>query len=89
MTELADIGLRVNSSNAETKDLILGADLRREIYLIFKETINNLVKHSACEKATIEFRLEGDEFVCVVLDDGRGFDVGNTNGNGSLAAATV
>jgi two-component sensor histidine kinase len=90
MTELCDISLLIDSSDVESKDLILGADLRREIYLIFKETLNNLVKHSNCERAEIEFLLEGDDFVFKVKDDGRGFDTAQNDkgatrgGNGLL-----
>lgn len=82
MTELYDIGLKLDSSSVDNKDLVLGADLRREIYMIFKETMNNLVKHSNCDRAEIEFRLDADEFVFTVKDDGQGFDP-NKNGNGA------
>lgn len=89
MTELADIGLRVHLSGIETDaDLPLGADLRREIYLIFKETINNLVKHSACEMAEISFAIENDALIISVKDDGKGFSV-PANGNGTSAAGTT
>ncbi len=85
MCELADIGLRFSLSGVEAEsNLPLGADLRRDIYLIFKETINNLVKHSNCERVEIEFRLEAHEFIFIVKDDGKGFDAASkTNGNGA------
>jgi ligand-binding sensor domain-containing protein/two-component sensor histidine kinase len=84
MTELADIGLRVNSNGIETiGEMPLGADLRREIYLIFKETVNNLVKHSACEMVEIDFRRENDELVISVKDDGKGFKVSENGNNGN------
>lgn len=82
MTELRDMGLRVHLSGVEGKNLHLGTDLRREIYLIFKETINNLIKHSDCEMVNVEFRLEGDTLLIEVKDDGKGFDVSSmSNGN--------
>ncbi|HEY0048243.1 MAG TPA: ATP-binding protein, partial [Pyrinomonadaceae bacterium] len=80
MTELCDIRLQVRLLGFEDRDLSLGADVRREIYLIFKETLNNLVKHSACSLAEIEFRLEENTLLITVRDDGKGFD---SNGNGS------
>jgi signal transduction histidine kinase/ligand-binding sensor domain-containing protein len=80
MTELGDINLKINLLGFENRDLNLGADLRREIYLIFKETLNNLVKHSHCENAEIEFRLDACEFIFTVIDDGQGF---NPEKNGS------
>jgi ligand-binding sensor domain-containing protein/signal transduction histidine kinase len=85
MTEIADIGLRVHSSGVETVgEMALGADMRREIYLIFKETINNLVKHAACDMVEIEFRRESDQLIISVKDDGKGFDT-SANGNGNTA----
>ena len=52
----------------------LGANLRREIFLIFKESVNNTVKHSGCSRAEIEFQLDGDWLTLKVSDDGKGFD---------------
>lgn len=80
MTELRDIRLKVSTVGVENADLTLGADLRREVFLIFKECLNNLVKHSACDTAEIEFRLAGGVFIISVKDNGRGFDLNSANG---------
>ncbi|HEU0176458.1 MAG TPA: two-component regulator propeller domain-containing protein [Blastocatellia bacterium] len=56
------------------QDLKLGPDLRRDVYLIFKEAVNNVVRHAACARAEIELRLEGNHLTLRVRDDGRGFD---------------
>lgn len=81
MTELRDIRLKVNTTGVENSDLTIGADLRREIYLIFKECLNNLVKHSACDTAEIEFRLAGENLIVSVRDNGKGFEEDAVNGN--------
>jgi signal transduction histidine kinase/ligand-binding sensor domain-containing protein len=61
----------------------VGANLRREVYLMFKEAVNNLVKHSQCKNAEIEFRVEIDALFLRISDDGRGFDVEQeSQGNG-------
>lgn len=60
--------------SAADGDVRLGADLRREVFLIFKESVNNAVKHSGAARAEVEFRLEGGELLLRVTDDGRGFD---------------
>jgi signal transduction histidine kinase/ligand-binding sensor domain-containing protein len=60
----------------------LGADLRREVFLIFKESVNNVVKHSGASRAEVEFRLEGGELLLRVTDDGRGFDAGGADRSG-------
>ena len=83
LTEYAEIGLRVRLEGIEEDaDLPLGADLRREIYLIFKETINNLVRHAACEMAEVIFAIEHDALVVTVKDDGKGFEASRGGANG-------
>ncbi|PWT92886.1 MAG: hypothetical protein C5B55_05475 [Blastocatellia bacterium] len=51
----------------------LGAELRRDVFLIFKEALNNAVRHSGCTHVTIELRLDQFLLVLVVRDDGCGF----------------
>ncbi|HEX7315966.1 MAG TPA: two-component regulator propeller domain-containing protein [Pyrinomonadaceae bacterium] len=69
------------ASDAEG-DVRLGADLRREVFLIFKESVNNAVKHSGATRAEVEFRLEGNELLLRVADDGRGFDASGAGRSG-------
>lgn len=68
-----DIDLEFRAPDSEN-DIPLGANIRREVFLIFKETINNIVKHSAAKTATVEFRLEPQYMTIVLRDDGQGFD---------------
>ena len=68
-----DINFRFRAPDAE-KDMSLGADLRREVYLIFKECVNNLVKHSGCTEAELELRIVNGWIVLRISDDGCGFD---------------
>ncbi|MBS1788052.1 MAG: PAS domain S-box protein [Acidobacteria bacterium] len=58
----------------EAEDVQLGANLRREIFLIFKESVNNMVKHSGCTEAEIELRFDEQTLVLTLQDNGRGFD---------------
>ncbi|HJQ25347.1 MAG TPA: ATP-binding protein [Blastocatellia bacterium] len=58
----------------EESDVPLGANLRREVFLIFKESVNNLVRHSACTAAEIDFQIAGEVLRLVVCDNGKGFD---------------
>lgn len=48
--------------------------MRREVFLIFKESVNNLVRHSGCSEAQIEFRVEDEWLALSVSDNGAGFD---------------
>jgi ligand-binding sensor domain-containing protein/two-component sensor histidine kinase len=68
-------------------ELRLDADLRRQLYLIFKEAVNNAARHSRCTQAEIEFEVAQDRLLLCVRDNGRGFgpdsDVAiSRNGNG-------
>ncbi len=68
------------------RDVQVGANVRREIFLIFKEAINNLVRHSGGTKADLEFRLADDSLVLIVSDNGHGFDVSReSDGHGLLS----
>jgi signal transduction histidine kinase len=52
----------------------LGANVRREIFAIFKESINNAVKYSECTKVATRFIVSNDSHTVRVSDDGKGFD---------------
>jgi signal transduction histidine kinase/ligand-binding sensor domain-containing protein len=56
-------------------DLKLGVDVRRDLYLIFKEAINNIARHAGCSRVDIELRVEGSMLRLDVIDDGCGLDV--------------
>jgi PAS domain S-box-containing protein len=56
------------------RDIIVGANVRREVYLLFKEAVNNMVRHSGCSEAELEFFVEEQGLVLRVSDNGRGFE---------------
>jgi ligand-binding sensor domain-containing protein/signal transduction histidine kinase len=58
----------------EEQYLTLGADVRRQVFLIFKESVNNMLRHSRCTEAEIELRIEGGWLTLRLADNGRGFD---------------
>ena len=62
------------SEPAEEDDVQIGANIRREVFLIFKESVNNLVRHSACTEAEIDFRITGGTLKLEVRDNGKGLD---------------
>lgn len=47
-------------------------DLRHNVFLAFKESVNNVVKHAKATEVKIRLRLESDKFVIEIEDDGRG-----------------
>lgn len=56
------------------QDLKLGIEARRQVYLIFKESVNNIVRHAQASAAEIDFRIERDWLVLRISDNGKGFE---------------
>jgi len=78
----ANINFKWLAPDADTK-IAIGANVRREIFLIFKESINNMVKHSNCTEADLEIQLNNESLEINLRDNGKGFDVsGESDGHG-------
>jgi ligand-binding sensor domain-containing protein/signal transduction histidine kinase len=56
------------------QDTRLNTDLRRQVFLIFKECVNNIVRHSKCTQVSIALSVEGSWLVMKLRDNGKGFD---------------
>ncbi len=64
-------------------ELRLSAQLRRQVFLIFKEGLNNLARHSGGSSAVIELQIEGPYLTLRISDNGKGFDCAQVSeGNG-------
>lgn len=59
---------------ADPTDTSLPMEVRRHFYLIFKEAVNNAVRHACCRNAAVTLKLQGGRLVLTVADDGVGFD---------------
>lgn len=59
-------------------------DVRRNVYLIAKESVNNLVKYANCSDAKIEFKENHTELLMKITDNGIGFDPENTTSRNGL-----
>jgi two-component sensor histidine kinase len=71
----------------EVEDNVYGVklpmDTRRDLFLIFKEAINNLVKYSKSSRAFIHFSIRKKNLHMRVRDYGAGFDMSDADtGNG-------
>lgn len=53
----------------------LSMEQRRDLYLIFKEALNNVVKHASCTQAWVEISLRSHSLHLVIGDNGTGFDL--------------
>lgn len=95
LDNLAELALRIRQSASDVLDpkdikwdfsvpddpqkVSLSPELRRHLYLIFREAINNIARHSQCKNAALSISLEGNLLKTEIADDGRGHESGNGN----------
>jgi signal transduction histidine kinase/ligand-binding sensor domain-containing protein len=81
-----DIELQFTAPD-DRRDSPLGPDVRREVWLIFKEGVNNSARHAACTRVSIDCALDSHWLELSIRDNGRGFDpksAGDGNGLSSM-----
>ena len=66
-------------------DQVLSMTQRKNLYLIFKEAVNNAAKYARCRTLTVRITIERNVLVMRVQDDGIGLDP-SANGGGNGAA---
>jgi signal transduction histidine kinase len=73
---------------APEQDLRLSALLRRQVYLVFKEALNNALRHAGATRVDVRLANNGSELELTVADDGVGFegDATETTANESSIA---
>ena len=82
MLESAGIDLDFKYSE-NIADMKLGAEERKNIYLVFKEAINNIVKYSGANRVNVNVQVESGRLTMLITDDGKGFDTAvPAKGNG-------
>jgi signal transduction histidine kinase len=65
------------------EEMRLDPEVRRQVYLIFKECVHNVARHSGSTRVSCDFRMERGELVLRLSDNGRGFDIAAANGGKS------
>lgn len=71
------------SAPADIKALKIDLGHRKELYLAFKEIINNAAKYSACRNFYFDISKQKGEIFIAIRDDGKGMDEQNIHyGNG-------
>lgn len=64
-------------------ELKLPMEVRKNIFLVFKEAVNNAAKYAACNNIFINMEKKNGRFEMSIADDGKGFDTASANhGNG-------
>jgi signal transduction histidine kinase/ligand-binding sensor domain-containing protein len=66
-----DFRMQVSDTFHSTK---FHVEHRRNLYLIFKESINNAVKYAQCTKITVELVVTGKMLRLTIQDNGKGFE---------------
>lgn len=65
--------------------LILEAEQRHQLFLVYKESLNNIIKHSAATEVRISLHFDDSMILLVISDNGCGFDpegTASSNGHG-------
>lgn len=67
-------------------NLALRVEVRRNIYLVVREALHNVVKHAAATEVGISMKLNKYEIIITIKDNGKGFNPGNLEfpGNGLI-----
>lgn len=61
-------------TNTYTENISVSPEYRRNLFLIFKEALNNMLKHSDAKNATIEISITNTMLAISITDDGKGID---------------
>jgi ligand-binding sensor domain-containing protein/signal transduction histidine kinase len=68
-------------------DVPLNADARRDVFLIFKESLHNALRHSECNAIRVDVDVQSRWLKLRVADNGRGFSVGQEPNKGEGLAS--
>jgi ligand-binding sensor domain-containing protein/signal transduction histidine kinase len=66
----------------DDQELKINADARRQIFLVFKEAVNNIARHSGCKHAYIDLERDRNNILLRIRDDGKGMGVAETVAGG-------
>lgn len=82
MLEPARINYRV-AEQGPLEQTHLNPEQRRDIYMILKEAVNNIVKYSSASEVLISLKREEKHLQLQITDNGKGFDIkAERTGNG-------
>jgi signal transduction histidine kinase len=62
---------------AELPTVSLSAESRHDLYLAFKEALNNIARHSGATEVQLRIAISAQEIIISVTDNGRGFEIPN------------
>ncbi len=68
----------------DVPEINLLPETKRNLFLIYKESLNNIVKHSGAKRVDIRFNLDINKLFLSIKDDGKGFDISSESGGNGL-----
>jgi len=68
------------SSTGNLASFNLGMEKRKNLFLIFKESINNAAKHGKCANVWVDLTIRHNKLYLRITDDGQGFTVNDDIG---------
>lgn len=82
----AGISFELKENNPEKNSLALNHEVKRNMFLVAKEALNNIAKYSNAGKVLIELKVDGNQLTLLIKDNGTGFNateiMNNNSGNG-------
>ncbi len=83
MLEAKEIQYTIHFTSERQKKLSM--EVKSNLYLIFKEAVNNLVKYSGCSHAALTLSFDTKKIYLKVEDNGYGFDMNDVKHRGGLS----
>ena len=71
---LQDTEIKLIFQENVNQDFTLQGNVRRSIYLVVKEAINNVVKHADAKEVKLNISADANKLVILIEDDGRGIN---------------
>ncbi len=81
--EPEDILLNMNVS-PKLDHIVLNMQQRKNLYLLFKEAINNIAKYAGCKNVWVDINIHSGKIMMKIKDDGKGFSQ-SLPGTGNMA----
>jgi signal transduction histidine kinase len=79
---LLPLGIKVIFNHNLNSDKTINLTVRQELFLIFKECIHNIAKHSKSTEVTIDLKNGNGKFEMYVSDNGKINAINSTHGQG-------
>jgi signal transduction histidine kinase/ligand-binding sensor domain-containing protein len=71
---LEDKNIKLRFESSETADIKIEGEIRRNIFLVIKESLHNVVKHAKASNLHLRINID-KELQVIIHDNGKGFDM--------------